>query len=272
MNRMAEIEIYQVDAFAEALFRGNPAAVCPLEAWLPDSVMQSVAAENNLSETAFMVPAGEGRYGLRWFTPQVEIALCGHATLAAAYVAFRHLGAEGERVEFETMSGVLGVERRGELLELDFPSYSMERDEDAKALEALRRGLGAEPLLLMRDAHFQMARVADAATVRGLQPDAAALEAAGLGLLIVTAAGDEAGVDFVSRVFAPAAGIREDPVTGSAHCRLAPYWAAELGRNVLEARQVSARGGALRCEVQGERVRIAGRVVPYLEGRISVPL
>lgn len=257
------VPIYQVDAFTSQLFRGNPAAVCPLEAWLDDGVLQDIAGENNLSETAFLLRR-DGDYALRWFTPTVEVALCGHATLAAAYVVFHYLEPGRRSVTFQTRSGDLHVTCEGDLLALDFPTRPAVPCEPS---ECLLRGLVTPPEEVWR-ASDHMAVYADEETVRNLRPDFAALSRVGGRGIIVTAPGREA--DFVSRFFAPGAGIPEDPVTGSAHCTLIPYWAERLGKQTLHALQVSTRGGELFCELRDLRVRIAGRVVPYLEGTIRV--
>lgn len=260
------LPIYQVDAFASAVFAGNPAAVCPLESWLPDATMQAIAAENNLSETAFLMPEGEG-YRLRWFTPACEVDLCGHATLASAFVVFAHLHPEWASVAFETRSGRLTVARDGDLLAMDFPA----RPPAPRAPHpALVPALGADPSEVLF-AGYWLAVFDDARTVRGLRPDFRALKGLDEPDVIVTAPGDEAGIDFVSRFFAPGHGIDEDPVTGSAHCILTPYWSKRLGRRELSARQVSARGGEIACGDRGDRVRLAGRAVPYLEGMITIP-
>ncbi len=262
---MQHTPIYQVDAFTGHLFGGNPAAVCPLESWLPEETMQAIAAENNLSETAFFV-LGEAKNELRWFTPTLEIDLCGHATLASAFVVFQFLRPELSEVRFETRSGQVGVTREGERLELDFPANP------ATPLEldpAVAEALGCEPLEMFHGEHYTMVVLNDEAAVRGLAPDIGALAGLDHNAFIVTAAGAEA--DFVSRFFAPKLGVGEDPVTGSAHCMLAPFWAERLGRNPLRALQVSTRVGELFCEVRGDRVGIAGRAVLYLEGRIRVP-
>ncbi|HEV2335485.1 MAG TPA: PhzF family phenazine biosynthesis protein [Stellaceae bacterium] len=259
------IPLYQIDAFAERPFTGNPAAVCPLDAWLSDDVMQTIAAENNLSETAFFVPEGEF-YRLRWFTPTTEVDLCGHATLASAYVVFRWLSPERTSVTFQTnQAGPLRVARDGDLLALDFPARP---PAPCAMSEALVAGLGRRPaaLLAARDYLAVFDRADD---VLGLAPDFAALVALDRFAVIVTAPGT-GGVDFVSRFFAPARGVDEDPVTGSAHCTLIPYWAQRLGKNRLEARQLSRRGGALSCALNGDRVTIAGRASPYLEGTITL--
>jgi PhzF family phenazine biosynthesis protein len=258
-----ELPIYQVDAFASEVFAGNPAAVCPLESWLPDEVMQAIAAENNLSETAFLVRTGAD-YDLRWFTPAVEVDLCGHATLGSAYVVATHLEPGRDRVVFHSKSGPLTVTRDGVLFTLDFPSKPPEPLDDHKAVEA---ALGTAIEELWR-AEKTMAVLADEAAVLAAEPDLARVAALPGDGLIVTAPGYDR--DFVSRYFAPHAGIPEDPVTGSAHCVLTPYWARRLDKARLTARQVSARGGELVVEERGERVLISGRVAPYLEGRITI--
>jgi PhzF family phenazine biosynthesis protein len=259
------IPIYQVDAFADRLFAGNPAAVCPLKEWLPDDVLQAIAAENNLSETAFLLREGDD-YALRWFTPAVEIDLCGHATLASGHVVFRFLEPERRSVAFRTRkAGTLTVSRQGELLAMDFPAR---RAAPCALPAALTAALGAEPVELLAGDRDWLAVFPSAEDVRALHPDFRALEKLGR-TLIVTAPGRD-GIDFVSRFFGPTVGIDEDPVTGSAHCTLVPYWAERTGRTRLEARQLSARGGALSCELAGDRVVLAGRAVLYLEGWITV--
>jgi predicted PhzF superfamily epimerase YddE/YHI9 len=258
-----KIPYYHVDAFTSTPFAGNPAGVCVLEAWLPDETMLGIAAENNLSETAFLVE-GEGHYDLRWFTPVTEVDLCGHATLASAHVVFTQLGHTSPVVRFESKSGTLRVAREEQILVLDFPARPGERC-DAPA--ALVEGLGREPVETYR-ARDYMAVFGTQAEIEALAPDMALLkEVVSLGV-IATAPGDE--VDFVSRFFAPTVGIPEDPVTGSAHCTLIPYWSARLDKQVLHARQVSARGGELYCQDAGERVRIGGRAVTYLTGEIEL--
>ncbi|MCC7235497.1 MAG: PhzF family phenazine biosynthesis protein [Bryobacterales bacterium] len=258
-----ELPLYQVDAFTSRVFGGNPAAVCPLRDWLPAETMQAIAAENNLAETAFFVKQEDG-YGLRWFTPVVEMPLCGHATLASAHVIFRHLEPEAAVLLFHTKSGVLAVEREGERLVLDFPALPAARTQPPPMLA---EGLGAHALEVWK-ASYYMAVFASEDEVRGLQPDMRVL--CGLDPVICTAPGSE-GIDFVSRFFAPSYGIDEDPVTGSAHCTLTPYWAARLKKTALRARQVSRRGGDLWVETRGERVRMAGTGVEYLRGTITIP-
>ncbi|HTY99370.1 MAG TPA: PhzF family phenazine biosynthesis protein [Rhodocyclaceae bacterium] len=248
---------YQVDAFARRPFEGNPAAVCPLASWLPDAVLQAIAEENNLSETAFFVPAGEA-FHLRWFTPAAEVDLCGHATLASAHVLFTHLGHRQPAIVFQTRSGELTVERRGELLSMNFPAR---QPEPCAAPGPLIEGLGRQPLEVLA-ADDYLAVFESEAAVRALAPDFGQLCRLDRRGVIVTAPGD--GTDFVSRFFAPKLRVPEDPVTGSAHCTLAPYWAARLGKTSLAARQVSKRGGEIGCELRGERVLLAGRAVTVM--------
>jgi PhzF family phenazine biosynthesis protein len=258
------LPIHQVDAFADRVFRGNPAAVVPLESWLPEATMQSIAAENNLSETAFLVREGIG-WRIRWFTPVNEVPLCGHATLASAWVIFHALGHQSDVIELQSASGPLFVRRRDDLLVLDFPTWRAEKvGFDPEAIAAL----GAKPAeILGRPGKVILAVYEGEDRVRSLAPDFATLAKHDL-KAIVTAPGKE--VDFVSRFFAPSEGIPEDPVTGSAHCSLIPYWAERLGKTELHAKQVSARGGELFCKLLGDRVEIAGRAVRYLEGSIEI--
>lgn len=258
-----QIPVYQVDAFTSKLFGGNPAAVCPLDEWLPDETMQSIAAENNLSETAFFVANGNG-FDLRWFTPGCEVDLCGHATLASAYVLFRELGYSGNRVSFYTKSGELTVDNEGELLTLDFPSRPPAA---TKVFPSLVQALGGKPLEVLA-ARDYLVRYSSAEDVRALSPDMRALLEIDKFAVIVTAPGRDC--DFVSRFFAPAKGVPEDPVTGSAHSTLVPYWAAQLGKNKLHARQISHRGGELFCELKGDRVRMSGSGALFLRGTIYV--
>lgn len=260
-----ELAIYQADAFAGALFRGNPAAVCPLPRWLPARIMQAIAAENNLAETAFYVRRG-GVYELRWFTPAVEVDLCGHATLAAASVILEvRREIDASRVVFESNSGELAVDRKGDLYHLDFPSRPPEACAPCPSLET---ALGGRPeeVLASRD---YLCVFANQAQILALRPDMARLAAIDKFAFIATAPGEDC--DFVSRFFAPAQGVPEDPVTGSAHSTLTPYWSHRLGKTELFARQISQRGGELWCQDRGPRVRIGGRAIQYLEGRIHVP-
>lgn len=255
--------LFQVDAFTSRIFRGNPAAVCPLPAWLDDDLMQAVAAENNLSETAFFV--GEyGLYHLRWFTPRAEVKLCGHATLASAFVLFTQLGYEGDTVLFDTLSGRLEVRRDGDLLEMNFPSYPPAEVEDPPT--ALLLGLGQPPLAVLHGADDYFAVYEDEETIRALRPKLERFEELDSRGVAVTAPGVQA--DFVSRYFAPRLGVPEDPVTGSIHSVLTPYWAGRLGKQRLHALQLSARGGELWCENRGDRVTIAGHAALFLQGRV----
>lgn len=259
-----DLPLFQIDAFADAVFAGNPAAVCPLHSWLPDDRMQAIAAENNLSETAFFVPERDG-YALRWFTPAAEVDLCGHATLASAFLVFERLRPDLRSVAFSTrVSGTLTVTRDGDFLVMDFPRWDAEPVAEDPAVAA---SLGAAPRTLLNGPDL-MAVFDDETAVRGISPDLAAVARLPARGIVVTAPGRD--VDFVSRFFAPAVGIDEDPVTGSAHCLLAPYWADRLGRNDLVGHQVSRRGGIVRCTVAGDRVHLAGRAVLYLEGTIHV--
>lgn len=277
---------WQVDAFTSQTFRGNPAAVALLPHWLPDSTLASIAAENNLSETAFVVAeqarrttpreeATEAAYALRWFTPTIEVDLCGHATLASAWVLFQHIHRKATRLTFATKSGPLVVTRRamGPLspLSMDFPARPA-KPVDSDVAGQVVFALGGRPAAVLK-ATMMLAVFETADEVRALKPDFAKVAALPSDGLIATApAGpDDAQADFVSRYFAPSAGIDEDPVTGSAHCTLAPYWNERLRKADLLGRQVSQRGGEVRCHVRGDRVILSGRVSPYLEGRISVP-
>lgn len=258
-----ELTLYQVDAFATEVFRGNPAAVMPLRRWFDDERLQALAVENNLSETAFLVPHGED-FELRWFTPAAEIDLCGHATLASAFVLFTRLQPGRERVTFHTRSGPLTVEREGERLVMDFPARPAT---PCEAPDGLAKALGRAPAAVLR-ARDLLAVYEREDEVRGLVPDFTAILALGVHGVIVTAPGGD--VDFVSRFFAPKMGVPEDPVTGSAHCTLAPYWAERLGRTTLRARQVSKRTGEVACELRGDRVRLGGGAVLYLEGTVRL--
>lgn len=261
---MYSIRQYQVDAFATRAFAGNPAAICPLASWPDDYLMQAIAEENNLSETAFFVPSAKG-FRLRWFTPVREVDLCGHATLAAAHVLFEILGYSDPTIVFETHSGELTVGRRGGLLAMDFPAQPPLA---CPAPEALVEGLGQRPLeVLAGDDYIAVFNSED--TVRAITPDHALLSRLDRRGVVVTAAGSD--VDFVSRFFAPKYGIPEDPVTGSAHCQLAPYWAKRLGKNSLAARQVSRRGGDLLCEFKADRVLLSGSAVTVMVTTISLP-
>lgn len=258
-----KIRQYQVDAFATHVFEGNPAAVCPLEAWLDDSLLLAIANENNLSETAFFVPSDRG-FHLRWFTPAVEVDLCGHATLASAHVIFEIMGYTKKQIVFETRSGDLVVESKDGLLTMDFPA-SM--PSSCPVPDGLIEGLGHEPLEVL-SAEDYIVVFEDEEAVQALSPDFSKLQQLPLRGVVVTAPGTV--VDFVSRFFAPKLGVPEDPVTGSAHCELTPYWVNRLGKNGLEARQVSKRGGNLRCRVQGNRVILSGTAVTFMVADINL--
>jgi PhzF family phenazine biosynthesis protein len=259
-----ELPIYQVDAFSSRVFSGNPAAVCPLTSWLPDETLQAIASENNLSETAYFVPDGE-RYLLRWFTPSCEVDLCGHATLASAYVLFHELGAPGHLLRFETKSGELTVRRDPQRLVLNFPARP---PHPVSAPTTLTAALGGPEPLQILAARDYLVRYRSEAQVRAIKPDMTALSKIDRFAVIITAPGEQS--DFVSRFFAPAKGVPEDPVTGSAHCTLVPYWAEQLGKSQLHARQVSARGGELFCTLREGRVEMAGEAALYLKGTIRV--
>ena len=258
-----KLPFYWVDAFTDKIFHGNPAGICPLDKWPMDEVMQKIAFENGLAETAYYVPENDG-FRLRWFTPLMEVDLCGHATLAAAHIAFYERGYPKSIITFHSRSGSLHVAKRDGLLEMDFPSRPAKM---CAVPPALARALHAEPTWGGQARDF-MAVFSNEAEVRALQPDFEALAKLDLFAVIATAPGDES--DFVSRFFAPKAGISEDHVTGSAHCTLVPYWAEQLGKNRLHAFQRSPRGGELWCELAGDRVKIAGKCALYLRGEITV--
>ncbi len=257
----SRIPVYQVDAFASRVFTGNPAAVCPLERWLPDEQMQAIAAENNLPETAFFVPNGDG-YHLRWFTPTVEVDLCGHATLASAFVILNKLTPEAKSVQFSSKSGKLVVMRDGDLLSLDFPARP---PAECDVYPGLLAAMGGEPEAVFAAREYLVVYATEG-EVRNLTPDLAVIAKADRFAVMATAPGRE--VDFVSRFFAPAQGIPEDPVTGSAYCTLIPYWSRRLRKTKLHAYQASARGGEVWCEDRGDRVTISGKAVQFLEGTI----
>ena len=263
-----KIDIFQIDAFTSSLFGGNPAAVCPLEHWLDDSILQKIAAENNIAETAFFVKLSEGRFHLKWFTPQHEMDLCGHATLASAFVIFNELGYTGSKVTFESNSGELSVEREDDLLVLDFPSRPPEASTLPKII-ADSFNIQPKEVLKSRDYVLVYEKEED---ILNIQPNVSLLNEINLdpGGIIVTAEGSDPDVDFVSRFFTPQAVVFEDPVTGSAHCSLIPFWAERLQKTKLEAVQLSDRRGELSCELHGNRVKIKGRAVKYLQGMINM--
>jgi PhzF family phenazine biosynthesis protein len=258
-----ETPIYQIDAFTARPFSGNPAAVCPLDTWIEDSAMQDIAAENNLSETAFFVKKGDG-YDLRWFTPMVEVDLCGHATLASAFVIMEYIKPSSTNVTFWTKSGELRIRREDDLFIMDFPSQPPAPCDTPGDLAA---GLGIQPREVLKSEDYLVILEGED-DVRDCAPDFERLKCLDLRGVIVTAPGRN--VDFVSRFFGPSVGINEDPVTGSSHCTLIPYWSKRLGKKKLHALQVSERGGELFCKMQGDRVLIAGECALYMKGKISL--
>ena len=258
---MPSLPFTQVDAFADAPFSGNPAAVMPLDQWLDDATLQAIAAENNLSETAFTIPAPDdpdADYALRWFTPTLEVKLCGHATLASGHVLM-----EGDAVRFRTRhAGILSVSRAGQGYALSLPAWTM----TPRDLPDLSEGLGGAPIEShWRDGGYSLFLFPDEAAVRALTPDFATIRAQGDVMLIATAPGTDS--DIVSRVFVPGGGVDEDPVTGSAHCLLTPFWAERLGKTQISAEQASARGGRLGCALEGDRVILTGACRTVIEGR-----
>lgn len=258
-----KLKQYQVDAFATRVFEGNPAAVCPLTEWLDDDLMQAIAAENNLAETAFFVPH-EKAFRLRWFTPVQEVDLCGHATLAAAHVIFDTLGYDNDRIAFSTRSGELFVEKKNNRLEMDFPAIKITRREITERIIA---ALGQAPVELWSGDDY-LAVFDHETTIRNLKPNQLLLSELDLRGVIVTAPGSQ--FDFVSRFFAPKYGIPEDPVTGSAHCALAPYWAQRLNKASLSARQLSKRGGNVACAIKDDRVLLAGTAITFMAAEIII--
>ncbi len=259
-----QMNLYQVDAFTDQTFAGNPAAVVPLEKWIDVDTMQNIAAENNLSETAFFVPEDDGAYRIRWFTPTTEVDLCGHATLASAHVLFHHMDHSDKLIRFHSNSGELTVEKRNNLYWMNFPSQP---PEPIPVPKLIPDAIGAIPIYSGMNVDLLIV-VPDEQTVRSMKPDLQILERMEARGVIITARGSE--VDFVSRFFAPAVGVPEDPVTGSAHTVLTPFWSRRLSKNELTARQVSKRGGVLKCRMLDERVEIGGSAVTYLTGQISL--
>lgn len=260
-----KIRLFQIDAFTDKIFGGNPAAVCPLDSWLPGTLMQQIAMENNLAETAFFVRIGDC-FEIRWFTPEIEVDLCGHATLASAFVIFNRLHYPKPIIEFSSRSGLLPVSKRGDLFTLDFP---MDEIAECAAPEGLLEGMGQRPLEIYKGKTDYLLVYSNAGQVEDLKPDMGRLSKIAARGIIATAPGDE--VDFVSRFFAPQSGIPEDPVTGSAHTTLTPYWAKKLGRHEFSARQLSKRGGRLQCALAGNRVKISGQAKAYMTGEIDLP-
>ena len=260
-----KLTLYQIDAFANKIFGGNPAAVIPLEQWLDAPLMQQIALENNLSETVFFVPAGNGiaDFEIRWFTPEVEINLCGHATLASAYVLYNILGYEKPGIRFSSMSGILQVSREEDLICLDFPSWKPERlDIYPSELSAM---IGHAEIVGVYKYRDMLVELVNEEAVKNCDPDFSLMKKH-VDKMIITAPGKK--VDFVSRFFAPGAGIDEDPVTGSAHSQLIPFWSEKLGKNEMHALQLSKRGGELWCEQRGDRVLMKGKGVFYMKGEI----
>lgn len=260
-----QIPIFQVDAFTDKIFGGNPAAVCPLEDWLPDDVMQKIAMENSVAETAFFVPLNDG-FEIRWFTPEIEMDLCGHATLATAHIIARHINSQMSSLKFYSKSGILIVKAEKDLLTLDFPSRKpYPGDVPQMILDAFQ----VKPVEALKSRDYVLVYKTEE-IIRGMEPDQGILNQINLdpGGIVVTAKGDE--VDFVSRFFTPQASIFEDPVTGSAHCSLIPYWSQKLNKISMSALQLSPRVGKLQCKDLGERVLISGNAITYLEGRITI--
>jgi PhzF family phenazine biosynthesis protein len=263
LNAKITIPYFHVDAFTSRVFSGNPAGVCPLDQWIDDATLQHIAAENNLSETAFFV-GEKDNFQLRWFTPKTEIDLCGHATLASAFVLFNYLGVSSDSIAFSTRSGILTVSRKNNLLEMDFPSRP---GEPVAAPDGLIKGLGKNVAEVYKSRDY-LAILDNEDEVKTMKPDFQELSKLDCTGIIITAKGKEA--DFVSRFFAPRVGVQEDPVTGSSHCTLISYWAEKLGKKTLTAHQVSRRGGELFCELAHDRVRIAGHAVLYLRGSLNI--
>jgi len=259
-----ELTIYQVDAFADKLFGGNPAAIVPLENWLPTEKMQKIALENNLSETAFIIPEGQG-YHVRWFTPAVEVDLCGHATLATAHIVFTELGYAGKAVAFNSKSGLLTVSKKEDLYTMNFPTDTIQEVEIPTIME---ESFGIKPIKFFKGKDDYMAIFENQEVIENLQPDFSKLAQFKARGVIATAPGNS--FDFISRCFYPAAGINEDPVTGSAHTTMIPYWAKSLKKDNLSAYQLSARGGAVQCKFYGDRVDLGGKAITYLKGSIFV--
>jgi len=259
-----DLIMYQVDAFADNVFEGNPAAVIPLDKWLPEGTMQQIATENNLSETAFFVPEAD-RFHIRWFTPVSEVDLCGHATLASAHILFKHMNYSRKEIEFESASGVLRVLKKDDLIVLDFPALNAL---PVEIPEYLNTAFNYKPVAGFKGRDDLMFVFDSESQIRNLRPDFQKILKADTRGVICTAASEE--FDFVSRFFAPAVGVNEDPVTGSAHTMLIPYWAEILNKEQFTAGQLSNRGGVLFCEYRGDRVLIGGRAITYLTGEITI--
>lgn len=258
-----KLPIYQIDSFSDTIFKGNPAAVCPLDSWIPEEIMQKIALENNLSETAFFVNEDDS-YRIRWFTPRVEVDLCGHATLAAAHVLFEHLRYDENIIRFQSNSGELTVAKENGRLVMDFPAAKLN---SVTAPGKLKQALGIPAVEVFRDTDY-LYILKTVEQVQKADPDFRLLNEVKTRGVIISAPGDD--IDFVSRFFAPAAGIEEDPVTGSAHTMLAPYWGKRLGKKTLTGRQLSERGGTVFCTVKEKRVEIGGDARTYLKGEIEI--
>lgn len=259
-----KLPIFQADAFAAGLFKGNPAAVVPLTEWLSDELMQQIAMENNLSETAFFIPEGD-HFHIRWFTPKAEVKLCGHATLATAHILFNELNFKGDLLEFTSLSGILTVKKVEDKLQLDFPA---DFAQEVEPIDTFTEAFGTKPLQTWKGRTDYLLLFDSEEIIQNLQPNIQLLLSTNARGIMVTAKGNE--VDFVSRFFAPAVGVNEDPVTGSAHTTLIPFWANKLDKTELTALQLSARGGQLWCTLSGDRVYIAGKAVTYLRGEIEI--
>lgn len=256
--------MYQIDAFSDKLFGGNPASIVPLESWLSEELMQNIAMENNLSETAFFVKE-EQNYHIRWFTPTTEVKLCGHATLASAFVIFNYIEPNLQQVTFDSKSGELKVAKDGEFLTMDFP---MQKPIKTKKPEIFKEAFGVEPIEVLKNEDY-LVIFENEEVIKSIKPNFEKLKRLDLRGVIISAKGND--VDFVSRLFAPNFGIDEDPVTGSAHTELTPYWAEKLNKNRLFAKQVSKRGGELICEIDGDRVKISGKAVEFMQAEITLP-
>ncbi|PCJ02706.1 MAG: isomerase [Alphaproteobacteria bacterium] len=262
---MTDIDLYQIDAFTDTVFGGNPAAVCPLSTWLPDEILKSIAAENNLSETAFFVPEGKG-FHLRWFTPTTEIDLCGHATLASAYCIFENLGFEQDTVYFSSRSGELSVKKTSAGYTLNFPTWDYTVQQDVSNIEDI---LGLKVQTVLKSTKT-FAILDSPNAVQNYKPDITKIKTLTDTFGLVITARGTGDTDFVSRLFAPQIGIDEDPVTGAIHCLLIPYWGKVLGKTTMHAKQLSARGGDLLCTLKDDRVEITGKAVLYMQGKIHV--
>ena len=263
-----KIDIYQIDAFTDKLFGGNPAAICPLDNWLTDEILQNIAIENNLAETAFFVPLSKNLFHLRWFTPEFEIDLCGHATLASAFVIFEEMNFKGDEILFDTQSGILRVKKENQYYELDFPSRPPQKSDLPNIISD---GLNIQPKEVWKARDYLLVYDSED-EVRGIKPNNSILNQINIdpGGIIVTAKGKSKNVDFVSRFFTPQAAVFEDPVTGSAHCTLTPFWADRLNKTKLKAVQISERRGDLMCQLKKDRVTIKGKAIKYLEGTIEL--